>query len=118
MSSNALVVAAGMVAMGSSFIMWNIITVSLRQRITPDHLLGRVNASYRLFAWGVMPVGALLGGLLAEVVGLRAVFVAASVSSLAMLYFRRYLGDAELDAAEPAEVVATVHVGTERKAQV
>jgi MFS family permease len=112
MTSNALVVAAGMVAMGSSFIMWNIITVSLRQRITPDHLLGRVNASYRLFAWGVMPVGALLGGLLAEVVGLRAVFVAAAVSSLAMLYFRRYLGDAELDAAEPPEVVTTAHVGT------
>ena len=58
--------------------MWNIITVSLRQRITPDHLLGRMNATYRLFAWGVMPIGALLGGLVAEVLGLRAVFVLAA----------------------------------------
>jgi hypothetical protein len=40
--------------------------VSLRQRIAPDHLLGRVNAGYRLFAWGTMPIGALLGGLIAE----------------------------------------------------
>ena len=80
--------------------MWNIITVSLRQRITPDYLLGRLNATYRLFAWGVMPIGALLGGLLAEVFGLRAVFAMASVTMLATLYFRRYLRDSDLDAAE------------------
>ena len=100
LAANVLVVAAGMVAMGASFIMWNIITVSLRQRITPDHLLGRVNASYRLFAWGIMPVGALLGGLLAEVLGLPAVFVVAAAISLAMLGFRRHLTDSALDAAE------------------
>ena len=103
LTANVVAVAAGMVAMGASFTMWNIITVSLRQRITPDHLLGRMNASYRLFAWGVMPVGALLGGLLAEVLGLHAVFVAAAAINLAMLFFRRYLTDAALDAAEPPE---------------
>jgi MFS family permease len=107
-TANVAVVGAGMVAMGASFTMWNIITVSLRQRITPDHLLGRMNASYRLFAWGVMPVGALLGGLLAEVLGLHAVFVAAAATSLAMLFFRRYLTDAALDAAEPPEEPADV----------
>ena len=108
LTANVLAVAAGMVAMGASFIMWNIITVSLRQRITPDHLLGRMNASYRLFAWGVMPVGALLGGLLAEVLGLPAVFVAAAAVSLAMLGFRRQLTDSALDAAEtpPASEVS------------
>ncbi|HSM34677.1 MAG TPA: MFS transporter [Anaerolineae bacterium] len=108
LTANVAVVGAGMVAMGASFTMWNIITVSLRQRITPDHLLGRMNASYRLFAWGVMPVGALLGGLLAEVLGLHAVFVAAAATSLAMLFFRRYLTDAALDAAEPPEEPADV----------
>ena len=45
---------------------WNVITVSLRQRIVPDHLLGRVNAGYRLLAWGTMPLGAALGGLIGE----------------------------------------------------
>lgn len=43
---------------------WNVITVSLRQAIIPDHLLGRVNAVYRFFGWGMMPIGALAGGLL------------------------------------------------------
>jgi predicted MFS family arabinose efflux permease len=32
----------------------NAFTVSLRQTIIPDHLLGRVNSVYRLFAWGMM----------------------------------------------------------------
>ena len=43
---------------------WNVITVSLRQSIIPDHLLGRVNSVYRFFGWGMMPIGALAGGLL------------------------------------------------------
>jgi MFS family permease len=43
-------------------ILWNVITVSLRQTIIPPALLGRVNSVYRFFAWGMMPVGAALGG--------------------------------------------------------
>ncbi len=95
-------IAAGMLAQGTVFMMWNIVTVSLRQRMTPDHLLGRVNATYRLFAWGSMPVGAILGGLMAEALGLRWVFILAAVTSLAMVWFRRYLRDSDLDAAEGA----------------
>ncbi|MEP7114458.1 MAG: MFS transporter [Ilumatobacteraceae bacterium] len=41
---------------------WNVITVSLRQSIIPPHLLGRVNSVYRFFAWGMMPIGAAIGG--------------------------------------------------------
>jgi hypothetical protein len=48
---------------------WNVITVSLRQTIIPPHLLGRVNSVYRFFAWGMMPIGALLGGLVVLVAG-------------------------------------------------
>jgi MFS family permease len=44
--------------------LWNVITVSLRQTIIPPRLLGRVNSVYRFFAWGMMPVGAAVGGLL------------------------------------------------------
>ena len=43
---------------------WNVITVSLRQTIIPSHLLGRVNSVYRFFAWGMMPIGAIAGGLI------------------------------------------------------
>ena len=45
-------------------VLWNVITVSLRQTIIPDHLLGRVNSVYRFFAWGMMPIGLAIGGLL------------------------------------------------------
>jgi MFS family permease len=45
-------------------VLWNVITVSLRQSIIPDNLLGRVNSVYRLFAWGMIPVGAIIGGAL------------------------------------------------------
>lgn len=45
--------------------------VSLRQVITPDHLLGRVNAGCRFIAWGPLPLGALLGGYLGDALGLR-----------------------------------------------
>ena len=42
--------------------LWNVITVSLRQAIIPDRLLGRVNSVYRFFAWGMMPIGSIVGG--------------------------------------------------------
>ncbi len=44
--------------------LWNVITVSLRQAIIPPHLLGRVNSVYRFFAWGMMPIGAALSGVI------------------------------------------------------
>jgi len=45
-------------------ILWNTITVSLRQSIIPTNLLGRVNSVYRFFAWGSIPIGMFLGGAL------------------------------------------------------
>jgi MFS family permease len=45
---------------------WNIVTVSYRQRSIPPALLGRVNAIYRFFGWGMMPFGALLGGWIVD----------------------------------------------------
>jgi MFS family permease len=53
-------------------ILWNVITVSLRQSIIPPHLLGRVNSVYRFFAWGMMPIGAAIGGVTVLVVDLFA----------------------------------------------
>lgn len=49
----------------------NIQVVSLRQIITPKDMLGRMNASYRFISWGVVPLGALVGGALGETIGLR-----------------------------------------------
>lgn len=49
-------------AVGS--MLWNVVTVSYRQRIIPAGILGRVNSIYRFFGWGSMPFGALAGGLI------------------------------------------------------
>jgi MFS family permease len=75
----AFVVASG------AGVTWNIVTVSMRQRITPDHLLGRMNATYRLLGWGGMPLGAAIGGAIGELFGLRAVFLFAGVVSLLLV---------------------------------
>jgi predicted MFS family arabinose efflux permease len=52
-------------------IVYAITNVSLRQRLCPDHILGRVNATMRFLMMSLFPLGALLGGLLGELVGLR-----------------------------------------------
>lgn len=51
---------------------WGVATSSLRQRAVPAELLGRVSSAQTLITWGVQPVGALLGGLVADRFGLVA----------------------------------------------
>ncbi len=87
---------------GCTIAIWNVITVSLRQRITPDRILGRVNSGYRLLAWGSMPLGTAAGGLLAQFLGLRAVFGAAAVLTLALVFVLRGITDEAMDAADVA----------------
>jgi MFS family permease len=69
---------------------WSIYSINaltLRQAIAPSHLLGRVNSAAHLMFGGVLPVGALLGGALAERIGLRAtMFVGASGCLLSTLW--------------------------------
>ncbi|MBL4767343.1 MAG: MFS transporter [Rhodobacteraceae bacterium] len=48
-------------------LLWNVVTVSYRQRLIPDELLGRVNSLYRFFGWGMMPFGALIGGAIVTI---------------------------------------------------
>jgi MFS family permease len=100
LTANAWIVGAAFAVWGVGIMMWNVVTVSLRQRIVPDGLLGRVNASYRLFAWGTQPIGAVLGGVIAEALGLRAVFLFAGVITALLLFARSIITDAAIAAAE------------------
>ena len=61
---------------------YSVNTVSLRQAITPDHLRGRVNASMRFVMWGTMPIGSVLGGGLAEVIGMHTTLTLAALGML------------------------------------
>lgn len=86
--------------------MWSIVAISLRQQLTPNHLYGRVNSLFRFFAWGAMPIGALLGGVIAGTVGLRATYVASAMVMLVAFVLiatrlRTSVIDAALAAARP-----------------
>jgi predicted MFS family arabinose efflux permease len=103
LTASPVLVGISLAVCGVSMVLWNVITVSLRQRITPDRLLGRMNASYRLVGWGTMPLGALLGGALAEALGLRGAFLAAAALYFATLVGFRYVTEEAIDRAEAAE---------------
>lgn len=101
-TTNAWVIGAVYAVGGAGIAVWNVVTVSLRQRITPDALLGRLNSCYRLVAWGTMPLGAAVGGLLGEVFGLRSVFVVMAAVSATTLLGMLVVDDRAMDAAEQA----------------
>ena len=80
-----VITAMLMVAMsvaGAAGPVYNINQVSLRQAITSDRLQGRMNASMRFIVWGTIPIGALLGGGLGELIGLRPTMLIAAVLGL------------------------------------
>jgi MFS family permease len=95
--------------------LWNVITVSLRQAIIPPALLGRVNSVYRFFAWGMMPIGAAIGGLTVVAVdavasrdlALRATwFVSAAIQLALFVVGRRRLTTARIEAARAQAGIA------------
>jgi MFS family permease len=99
-TANPIVIGVAFFVGGIGIIFWNVVTVSLRQRITPDRLLGRVNSCYRLVAWGTMPLGAAAGGLLGQLFGLRAVFALMAALTLALSLGMLIVTDGRMDAAE------------------
>jgi MFS family permease len=95
-------------------ILWNVITVSLRQTIIPSRLLGRVNSVYRFFAWGMIPIGAAVGGVLVWAVerqfdrdvALRSTWFAAGlVQTVLFLVGRSKLTTEKMEAARAAALV-------------
>jgi Na+/melibiose symporter-like transporter len=57
----------GFVVTSSAVTVWNILVVSLRQSAIPGRLLGRVHGTWRTLLWGIMPLGSVLGGLVASI---------------------------------------------------
>jgi MFS family permease len=87
---------------GAYFVtVWNVVMISARQRLVPAHLFGRVNSVYRLASWGALPVGALLGGVIAQVTSPRVTFVLGGVGPLLFLFATGPFTDRALSAPEP-----------------
>ena len=74
-------IASGFVV-GFGVILFNVTGISLIQAITPDRMLGRANASRRFVVWGVIPIGGLVGGVLASTIGLRETIFVGAIGSL------------------------------------
>jgi MFS family permease len=72
LTTNPLIVGFMFILMSMATMFGNVVIISLRQAIIPDHLLGRVASAYRLFALGALPLGALFGGLIAKAFSLAA----------------------------------------------
>jgi MFS family permease len=56
---------------GPAYVVFTLITITLRQQLTPDGLSSRVNTTARMLAVGAQPLGALIGGLLVSAIGVR-----------------------------------------------
>lgn len=85
LSPNAWALAALLALSGLVTAMWNVVTVTLRQELVPLGLLGRVNGVYRLLGWGLIPFGALAGGLIAHEIDVRAGYPVAGALRAAAL---------------------------------
>ncbi|SEA87254.1 MFS transporter [Leifsonia sp. 21MFCrub1.1] len=101
-TANPFLIAGGMLIGGITVSVWNVITVSLRQRVTPTRLLGRLNSAYRLLAWGTMPLGALAGGLIGQLFGVRWVFLVMGILVVLQLIPMLWITDRRMDDAESA----------------
>lgn len=106
-TANAVIVGVAFAVSGVGVMLWNVVTVSLRQRIVPDRLLGRLNASYRLLAWGSQPLGALVGGAIGEALGLPAVFLLAGIATGLLMVAFRIVTDGAIVTAEAEGAAAT-----------
>ena len=79
-------IVAGLMVVTFAGIVFNVTGLSFQQAVTPDRMLGRLNATRRFIVWGVIPLGSLTGGVLASVIGLRpTLWVGALAGSLSFL---------------------------------
>ena len=99
-SANAYVAGAGLAVLGAAMAATMTLGPSVRQAIVPVELMGRVGAAARLTALSAGPIGALFGGWLAHLAGLRAPFlVGAGILVLMAGFAARLTSNKRIDAA-------------------
>ncbi len=77
---NAVAVGLALAVTSGSFALWNVVMVSARQRASTPHTLGRIGAAHRTFVMAAALVGTLAGGLLAELLSIRATLVVSAIA--------------------------------------
>lgn len=76
----ALAVGFGQFFFGLGLTVFRVAQVSLRQALVAGEIMGRVTATLNVLAWGLAPIGALVGGILGQALGLRTTLVLAALS--------------------------------------
>ena len=100
-TSNAPIAIASNVILGIGTGLWLSLNTTLRQRLTPSRMLGRMNAASRTVSWGIVPFGAAFGGLTARLLGLRGPFILSAASMVACAVIgRRLLRPVDVAVAE------------------
>lgn len=79
LTSNPWLAAGAVALVGAAGTVWSVVTATLRQRMTPDPLLGRVIGVHQLISWGGAALGGVIAGAVATAFGLRAPFYAGGV---------------------------------------
>jgi hypothetical protein len=79
--------AAGFFVTILAALVYNVNQVSFRQAITPNRLQGRMNATMRFLVWGTLPLGAIFGGVLGTVLGLRETLAVGLVGGSMAVFF-------------------------------
>ncbi|ASO22718.1 MFS family permease [Actinoalloteichus hoggarensis] len=74
--------AAAFFLTGMAVLMFNVVSMSMRQALVPAPLFGRVQGVWRTIAWGLLPVGGVLGGLLARITDVPTVFLVSGIVGL------------------------------------
>ena len=74
----ALLIPAFIVG-GLSNVIYNVTQVSLRQAITPARLQGRMNSVMRFIVWGTIPLGSIIGGVLASTIGVQKTLIVSGI---------------------------------------
>lgn len=100
--TSAIAFAALMFVLTASAAAVSIVVSALRQSIVPNELLGRVHATFRVFSYGAIPLGALAGGWMADAFDLRTpYFVGGAIVLVMSLGIGRWVTDAAIDRARP-----------------
>jgi len=103
----------GLLIAGSGATIWRILVATIRQAVTPDHLLGRVYSASRVISWGTLPAGSLLAGMAAAVTDVRTTFaIASALAVLTCCWF--IIATRHLDLAVEESPVSVAESGPDR----
>ena len=81
------VLGAALLLRNAGAISWGIVATSLRQRVSPPEVIGRVAATVRTFGSLGLPVGAIVGGVAGDAIGIRPTLFLAALTALGALAY-------------------------------